>query len=222
MLKKPILYILLCSIFSLTSCLDVIEDISINEQKGGKYKLIVNLSESKTQIDKIRTQDSILTFKVPTTDVVTKKIEQVKTDLLSVNGISNVTYKTDFTNYIFELSFEFSSIEQLNQSIVTIWKAYDKNAPKEFPLYSFENNVFKRNTNISPLDHIINKIGSNEIEFLQKSDYTVILRFFKPIDSYSSNHYQLSASKKAVMYKKDIWTTISTKSFSANNIQLTK
>jgi hypothetical protein len=222
MFKKPILYILLCTVFSLTSCLDIIEDISINEQKGGKYKLIVNLSESKTQIDKIRTQDSILSFKVPTAEIVTKKIEQIKSELNLVKGISNIAYKTDYVNYIFELSFDFTSIENLNQSIVTIWKAYDKNAPTSFPLYSFENNVFKRNTSISPLDHIIAKAGSREIELLQKSDYKVIIRFFKPIESYTSNHYNISASKKAVMYNKDLWTTISTKSYSGNTIQLIK
>lgn len=222
MFKKPILYILLCTLFSLTSCLDIIEDISLNEQKGGKYKLIVNLSESKTQIDKIRTQDSILSFKVPTSELVTKKIEQVKSELTSVKGISNVAYKTDYVNYIFELSFDFNSIDNLNQSIVTIWKAYDKNAPSTFPLYSFEGDVFKRNTSIAPLDHILAKAGSREIELFQKSDYKVILRFYKPIESYTSNHYNLSASKKAVMYNKDVWTTISTKTYSSNTIQLTK
>lgn len=210
--------ILLFISVSLTSCFEIIEDVTVHKNGSGTYKFIVNLSQSKNQIDKIRTQDSILQYKVPTTAVIDGKISEVKTKLQGIDGISNVTIKQDHTNYIYNLSCDFKNVSSLNNAVHSIWKTYDKKAPAALTLYSYENGVFKRNANNSEVDHLSQSANTQIIEMLQKSDYTVICRFDTTVTNGNAMNYTTSPSKKAVLYKHDIWSTIAIKGKSNNNI----
>jgi len=221
-MKYSLSAILLFLVLSMTSCFEVIEDVTVHKNGSGTYKFIINLSQSKNQIDKIRTQDSILHFKVPTSQMADAKITEVKNKLKSVEGISNVVITQDHTNYIYHLSYDFKNVASLNNAILSIWKTYDKKAPATFSLYSYENSVFIRNTNTSEFDHITQLAGSQERELLQKANYTVICRFDTTISVSNTMNYNLSASKKATLYKKDVWSTIADKGISNNIITLVK
>jgi hypothetical protein len=200
----------------------MVEDISVKNNGSGTYKFSVNLSQSKTQIDKIKTQDSILNFKVPSTSDLDKKLEEVKVKLGSIEGISNVQSKSDHVNYIYNIQCDFANVHQLNKAIQVIWKNYDKSAPESFNLYSYENGVFKRNSDISHIEHVVAKAGNQEVDMCRKATYMVICRFEQPITEQTSNYYVLSPSKKAAMYKNDLWTTISYKQASNNIIKITQ
>ena len=204
----------------MASCFEIIEDVTVRKNGSGTYKFIVNLSQSKNQIDKIRTQDSILHFKVPTAAMADAKINDVKAKLKSIEGISNVTITQDHTNYIYHLSCDFKNVASLNNAILNIWKTYDKKAPATLSLYSYENGVFKRNTNVSELEHVTQLAGSQERELLQKANYTIICRFDTTISVSNTMNYSLSASKKATLYKKDVWSTLADKGISNNIITI--
>lgn len=211
------LILLLCS-----SCFEMVEDISVKNNGSGTYKFSVNLSQSKTQIDKIKTQDSILNFKVPSITDLDKKMEEVKSKLGAIEGISNIQSKSDHVNYIYTLQCDFTNVHQLNKAIQAIWKNYDKSAPESFNLYSFENGTFKRNSDISHIEHVVAKAGNQEVDMCRKATFMVICRFEQPIAEQTSNYYVLSPSKKAAMYKNDLWTTISYKQASNNTIKITQ
>jgi hypothetical protein len=221
-MKYSLHVILIFIALTLVSCFEVIEDITVHRNGSGTYKFIVNLSQSKNQIDKIRTQDSILHFKVPTTAMADAKINEVKNKLKSIEGISNVTITQDHTNYIYHLSCDFKNVTSLNNAILNVWKTYDKKAPAALSLYSYENGIFKRNTTVSELEHITQLAGSQERELLQKANYTVICRFDTTIAISNSMNYSLSPSKKATLYKKDVWSTIADKGISNNIITITQ
>lgn len=212
--------ILLFITLTMASCFEIIEDINVHKNGSGTYKFIVNLSQSKNQIDKIRTQDSILHFKVPTTAMADAKIAEVKNKLQLVDGISNVVITQDHTNYIYHLSCNFQTVASLNAAMLSIWKTYDKKAPDAFSLYSYENGILKRNTNTSEFEHITKNAGTQEREILQKANYTVICRFDTTINVSNSMNYSLSPSKKATLYKKDVWSTIVDKGISNNIITI--
>lgn len=219
-MKYSLPAILLLISLTLVSCFEVIEDVTVHKNGSGTYKFIVNLSQSKNQIDKIRTQDSILHFKVPTVEMADAKINEVKAKLKSAEGISNVTITQDHTNYIYHLSCDFKNVAALNNAVLSIWKTYDKKAPAALTLYSYENGVFKRNTNVSELEHVTQFAGSQERELLQKANYSVICRFDTTISISNTMNYSLSASKKATLYKKDVWSTIADKGISNNIITI--
>ena len=219
-MKYSFYAILIFITISLTSCFEIIEDVTVHKNGSGKYKFIVNMSQSKNQIDKIRTQDSILHFKVPTTTTVDSKIAEIKSKLQTVNGISNVVIKQDHTNYIYNLSCDFKNVAALNTAIYSVWKTYDKNAPVSLNLYSYENGVFKRNADNSEVEHLTKNAGSQEIDMLQQADYTIVCRFDTTITSTNTMNYTVSPSKKAALYKKDVWSTIADKGKSNNTITI--
>jgi hypothetical protein len=221
-MKYSFYAILIFITVSLTSCFEIIEDVTVHRNGSGTYKFIVNMSQSKNQIDKIRTQDSILHYKVPTTAMVDARITEVKNKLQTVNGISNVVIKQDHVNYIYNLSCDFKNVSALNTAVHTIWKSYDKNAPASLDLYSYENGVFKRNANNSEVEHLTSIAGTQEIDLLQQADYTVICRFDTSVTSSNSMNYTLSPSKKAALYKHDVWSTIADKGKSNNTLTLIK
>lgn len=205
---------------SLTSCFEIIEDVSVHKNGSGKYKFIVNMSQSKNQIDKIRTQDSIMHYKVPTVATVDSKIAEVKTKLQTVSGISNIVIEKDHINYIYSLNCDFKNVAALNSAIYSIWKTYDKKAPASINLYSYENGVFKRNADNSEVEHLTKNAGSQVIEMLQDANYTVICRFDTTATSSNTMNYTMSPSKKAALYKKDVWSTIADKGKSNNTITI--
>jgi len=207
---------------TLTSCFEIIEDVTVHRNGSGTYKFIVNMSQSKNQIDKIRTQDSILHYKVPTTAMADARITEIKNKLQTVSGISNVVIKQDHINYIYNLSCDFKNVAALNTAVHTVWKTYDKNAPASIDLYSYESGVFKRNANNSEVEHLTNIAGSQEIELLQQATYTVICRFDTTVTSTNTMNYTLSPSKKAALYKNDVWSTIADKGKSNNTLTITQ
>lgn len=206
----------------MTSCFEIIEDVHVHQNGSGTYKFIVNLSQSKNQIDKIRTQDSILNYKVPTVAMAEAKILDVKNKLTTVEGISNVTITQDHTNYIYHLTCDFKNVAALNTAMLNIWKTYDKKSPSSFQLYSYENGVFIRKTNTKDLEHITQSTHSQIREMLQKATYTIIYRFDEPVTNSNTMNYSLSPSKKATLYKQDVWTTFADKDISNNIISIAK
>lgn len=206
----------------MTSCFEIIEDVQVHQNGSGTYKFIVNLSQSKNQIDKIRTQDSILSYKVPTVAMAESKITEVKNKLNAVEGISNVLITQDHINYIYHLSCDFKNVAALNTAMLSIWKTYDKKAPTNFKLYSFEEGVFTRNTNTNELDHITQIANSQIREMMQKSTYTIICRFDEPVSISNSMNYSLSPSKKATLYKNDVWSTLADQGITNNTISIAK
>ncbi len=205
-----------------TSCFEIIEDVRVHKDGSGTYKFIVNLSQSKNQIDKIRTQDSIMHFKVPTTAIADQKITEVKNKLKTLDGISNVSIDQDHTNYIYHLSCDFKNVASLNNALLGIWKTYDKNAPKAINFYSYENGVFTRTADNTVVEHLIKSAGTQEREILQKANYTIICRFDTTIAISNTMNYALSASKKATLYKKDVWTTVADNGITNNIITIAK
>jgi len=220
-MKYSFYSILVFICLTLTSCFEIIEDVTQHQDGSGSYKFIVNLSQSKNQIDKIRTQDSILHFKVPQISDIDARLDEVKTKLLATNGISNVQLKKDHINYLYQLSCDYNNTGSLNNAISTIWKSYDKNAPAALDLYSFNDTVFKRSVNTAYINHLVKNAGSQEVDMYLHSNYTVICRFDTPIISNHSMNYTLSPSKKGAMYKNDVWSTLTDNSKSATIITVT-
>ncbi len=221
-MKYSLYAILIFISVSMTSCFEIIEDITVHKNGSGTYKFIVNLSQSKNQIDKIRTQDSILHFKVPTIAMADSKITEVKNKLQTINGISNITIKQDHTNYIYNLSCDFKNVSALNNAIYSIWKTYDKKIPADLQVYSYENGVFKRDATNSEVEHLSKNANTQVIEMLQKSNYTVICRFDTTVTNTNLMNYTLSPSKKAALYKNDVWSTIVVKGKSNNQLTITQ
>ena len=145
----------LFAFFSLTSCFEILDKVSLNADGSGEYSIILNASKSKTRLASIAKMETINGKKVPKKSEIESKLQQAATIFKSVPGITNVNTSADYTNYIIKLSCSFKKIENINDGIEKL-KA-KKVIGTLFPSQLYSNNVaaktFTKNKISSYKDH---------------------------------------------------------------------
>lgn len=191
--------ILLFLSLSLTSCFDVIQDVTVKENGSGKFGLTVNLSKSKSQIDKILTQDSIRGFHIPSVKEINSKLIKLKAELNKLDGISNVNIDKDFENFIFKLNFDFDHINNLNGAQIELAKLDPK---IDQPIrYSFSSKEFSCTYSEKLLQKADNELVKYKLGELKSADLITILRFDKQVKNCSGSTCKISKNGQTTFNK---------------------
>ena len=101
MLRKFIFPIIVISLLS--SCIELIDDITLHNDGSGTFKYSINLSSSRLKVNSILALDSLDGKKVPSMGEIKNKISAFTTALKSQNGLSNVRSEFDEANLILKL-----------------------------------------------------------------------------------------------------------------------
>jgi hypothetical protein len=210
-------------LIGLSSCIEIIDDLSLKSDGSGTFKYTINLSSSKIKVNSILALDSIDGRKVPSIDDIKQKIDQFVKTLDAQNGISNVKVEENYTEFIFKFQCDFTSVstlqEGLKQSIVILTK--EKSIPQlEHNWLSWEENKLVRSIP-EITGKKINEIEEADIELLKKGTYTSITRFDKTVEKFENKAAQLSKSKMAVMVKTDTYRLKENQDILENTIYLT-
>lgn len=216
----PFLFIVL---FGLSSCIEIIDDLSLKSDGSGTFKYNVNLSSSKIKVNSILALDSIDGKRVPSIDEIKQKIEQFTKTLDAQNGISNVKVEENYTDFIFKFQCDFTSVltlqDGLKQSIMILSKE------KSIPQLDHNWLTWDGNKLVRSIPEItgkkINEINDSDIELLKKGSYTSITRFDKTVEKIENQAAQLSKSKMAVMVKADTYRLKENQDILENTIYLT-
>jgi hypothetical protein len=216
----PFIFLVL---FGLSSCIEIIDDLSLKSDGSGTFKYSVNLSSSKIKVNSILALDSIDGKKVPSMDDIKQKIDQFIKTLDAQNGISNVKVEENYTDFIFKFQCDFTSVltlqEGLKQSIVILSKE------KSIPQLDHNWLTWDGNKLVRSIPEItgkkINEINDTDIELLKKGSYTSITRFDKVVEKFENQAAQLSKSKMAVMVKTDTYRLKENQEILENTIYLT-
>jgi hypothetical protein len=216
----PFIFLIL---FALSSCIEIIDDLSLKSDGSGTFKYTVNLSSSKIKVNSILALDSIDGKKVPNIDEIKQKIDQFTKTLDAQNGISNVKVEENYAEFIFKFQCDFTSVltlqEGLKQSIVILSKE------KSIPQLDHNWLTWDGNKLIRSIPEItgkkINEINDTDIELLKKGSYTSITRFDKVVEKFENQAAQLSKSKMAVMVKTDTYRLKENQDILENTIYLT-
>lgn len=208
-------------LFSLSSCFEVVEDVTFNNDGSGMFKLIINLSQSKSEINTLMNLDSSSGYKVPKKNELNLYLDQSLKTLKATEGLSNVTIKRDYENWIFELKTDFKNTENLETGLKNIYKYFSNGKP-----FNFKNKlIFDGKT----LERDIEKIDENtrnqlnkptEKIILAKAKYTTIYRFEKTIEKSNNHRAKISPSKKAIMLQSNVLNIINGKETIKNYIKL--
>ena len=208
----------------LSSCFEVVEEISMRNDGTGDVVLTINLSQSKTKVASVMLLDSIQGYKVPSKQKIQQELNEAVTYLKKSKGISNVKSTSDFNNYIATISFSFKDVSDINnitKNILTQQKIKATNTS----LYSF-NKVTKtfsrRYQPVSTAKTEFNKLKSKDKAVFNGATYTSIYRFESVVSGTSNPASNISKSKKAVMLKSNIMDLINGKINVSNQIQLSK
>lgn len=221
-MKISILFILLLSLFSLGSCIEIFDDLTIHNDGSGTFRYNINLSSSKLKINSILALDSLDGKRVPSIQEIKDEIARIKTKFETKEGISNVTIETNFVDFLFKIRCDFNNVNSLQSAIkeVIIEENITKNMDDlSHSWVSWEGQTLTR----SIPDITIKKtkeLTSNEIDLLSQGKYTSITRFDRTIDKYDNTTAKLSASKMAIMLQTNTYSLIQNAKILENTIYL--
>lgn len=214
--------IFLLSIFCLTSCFDVVEEINMKSNGSGTIQGTLNLSKSKTKVASLMKLDKIDGIQIPNQAEIRKEMAVIVNLLKNTPGISNVKQRLDFDNYIASISCDFQNVQALNAYTNTLSKHF-KAKISSYSSYSYDpgSNTLKRNYKHSTE-------GKKEFEKLRPENrqsfgqafYTSIYRFENLVAKQQNNLAKVSPNKKAVMLKVNIPDLINGKVDLTNTIVL--
>ena len=204
-------------LFSLTSCIELLDDITINKDGSGKFKFNVNLSSSKVETNSILALDTVDGNHVPKREDIEKEIKEFKSKLEKQPGISNVIIETNWNDLIIKFSCDFESVDKLQTGIKAALLKVEKN--QDINWLSWDGKCLKRNT---PDLLLTNFYNSNYLkpERLRLGTYTSITRFESEIKKYENQKSVVSKSKKAIMIKTDTESLFNNTSVLNNKICL--
>ena len=195
--------VLFLSFFGLTSCIEIIYDISLKNDGSGTLKYTINLSSSKVKINSILALDSLDGKKVPSIPEMEERIASFKKKLSAKTGISNVTIESNFTDYIFKLQCDFTNVLALQNALKDVIEeeSKEKNIPElDHNWLSWDGSKMTR----SIPEITVKKtkdLKTEDIELMKQGNYTSITRFERPVEKFDNTAAVLSKNKMAVMIK---------------------
>ena len=202
--------VLIITSLGLTSCLEIIDDLSLNLDGSGIFKYTVNLSSSKVKVNSYLALDSLDGKKVPEKDDVIARIDKVVNLLREQPGITEVQFDGNYTDYLFKLQVDFESVNDLQKAIKEVVKTEfrDKEIEElDHDWLSYDGSSLARSVPKMTI-HKVSELSSKDILELQKGSYMAISRFPNEIAECSNENANLSKNKKAVMIKTDPYSLV--------------
>lgn len=209
-------------LLSLSSCFELVEEVSMNLDGSGSFKISLNLNQSKSTLDGFKNKDSIDHYKVPKTADIDAKVSEAMAKLKAVKGISNVTSERNHTDYIYTLKCNFTNLTALNTAINTLWMSYDKNAPvKPTTIHFYKNGTaFGRLFQKAWLQEKGSRLNAVEKRILQSAMYIAAYKFPNEVLSHSHPEGKISKSGKAVVLRVNMLDLVQLKNTIKNEIKL--
>jgi hypothetical protein len=220
---RKILFLLLFIPLFLSSCIEIIDDLSFNSDGSGTFKYTINLSSSKVKVNSILQLDSLNGKKVLKLPEIKVKINQFKSILASQPGISNVKIEINEPEFIVKLTCDFADVNKLQDAIKNSLASMDagikNSADFSFNWISWNGSKLERSVPEFSQNQIRN-LKQEEIDLLKTGNYTVISRFYKPVEKYDNSNASISKSRTAVMLKANAFALTKNSKILENTIYL--
>ena len=206
-----------------TSCIEIWDDLTLNNDGTGTLRYKINLSESKVKVNSILALDSLDGKPVPSKAQISAKINEFVRILDAQVGISNVMVEENYTDFIFKFSCDFSSVRNLQDgiklSIAQISNEKLTTAADQFWL-SWDGNTLVRSIP-SYITQQIKNYKLEDAEQLKEGVYTSIARFERPVASFENKSGTLSKNQMAVMVRTNTFELKENQHLLDNTIVLT-
>ena len=209
--------------FLLSSCIELIDDLTIHNDGSGTFKYIINLSSSKIKVNSILALDSIDGKKVPSMGELKSKINNFAATLRGQEGISNVELTINDVDLIIKLSFDFKSISNFQNGLkaAIIASSNTKNSEELNQNWlSWDGKILKRNIPLLSLT-ISDQLKETDLDLLKSGSYTSINRFDRPIEKVEKMNSKINPSRTASMLKVNTYDLQKNYSLIDNCIYLT-
>ncbi|PBJ12786.1 hypothetical protein [Flavobacterium sp. ACN6] len=208
---KKILALFCCLL--LTSCFEITERIKHHDDQSGEYTLMIDFSRSWFKTKSAIWLEEVDGVKIPNEQEIVQKLEDFKTKALKIDGISNVTTKTDFNNYVFIIKVNYANLKALNAVVNTI------NNQRDQIHFSGSGKNFERIASYPIPEKVVN--DPKKKKDLEEATITSIYTFDKDILSVNNNNSKISTNKKTVFLKQSMYSVLKKSTLMNNTIQLT-
>ncbi len=193
-----------------TGCIEIIDDLSMNADGSGTFRYTVNLSSSKVKVNSYLSIDSLDGKKVPEKADIIVRIDGIIEELRKQEGITEVTFDGNYTDYLFKLKVDFETVEDLQVAVKNVIKAeYNANKIEELNhnWLSYKGGALVRSVPKMTI-YKVSELSSNDIDLLKNGNYLSITRFTSEIRECSNEVASISKNKQAVMLKSDPYSLI--------------
>jgi hypothetical protein len=205
-------------LLSLSSCVEIIDDLTLKVDGSGTFRYTVNLSSSRTKVASILALDSLDGKRLPKQSEIDAMVDKFTRSLSEQKGISKVSIEANYVDYIFKISCDFTSVVQLQEALQTaIAEASDETLEGNYYYWlSWEDKTFKRSI---PAD-VAKKFSETpmaDADLLQLGSYTTITRFYSAVAKNTNTKAVISKSGTAVMIKSNAYELITNPAALNNN-----
>ncbi len=198
-MRKFVLFVF--PLFLLSSCIDLIDDLTINKDGSGILKITINVSKSKLKVNSLLALDSLNGQRVPKIGEISEKIDFYADKIREKDGIKNVTISKNLDDFIFKFNIDFSNIEKLELALKEVLNEENSSWVNfEFDWIKWENNTLTRNNLKIPASQL-RRLKAEDVEALKNGSYVSITRFQEPIIEFSNDMSKLSTDQRALMIK---------------------
>ena len=202
-----------CCCLLLTSCFEITERIKHHDDQSGEYTLMIDFSKSWFKTKSAIFLEEVDGVKIPNEQEISQKLEDFKVKASKIAGISNVTTKTDFENYIFIIKLNYANIKALNAVVNTI------NNQRDQIHFSSNAKNFERIASYPVPEKVIK--DPKKKKDLEEASITAIYTFDKDILSVENTNSKISKNKKTVFLKQSMYSVLKKSTLMNNTIQLT-
>ncbi|CAD0001525.1 hypothetical protein [Flavobacterium chungangense] len=202
----------LCCCLLLTSCFEITERIKHHDDQSGEYTLMVDFSKSWLKTKSAIWLEEVDGVKIPNEQEITQKLTDFKSKVSKIEGISNVTTKTDFDRYIFIIKLDYKSLKALNEVVNTL------NKQKNHIHFTANSKSFERIASYPIPENLLK--DEKKKEDLEKANIVSIYTFDRDVLNTSNANCKISPNKKTVFLKQSMYSVLKKSSLMNNTIQL--
>jgi len=203
----------LCCCLLLTSCFEITERIKHHDDQSGEYTLMVDFSKSWLKTKSAIWLEEVDGVKIPNEQEIIQKLNDFKAKVSKIEGISNVTTKTDFDKYIFIIKLDYKNLKALNEVVNTL------NKQKNQIHFTGDSKGFERVASYPIPENLLK--DDKKKEDLEKASIIAIYTFDRDIATTTNPTSKISKNKKTVFLKQSMYSVLKKSSLMNNEIQLT-
>ncbi|KRD62816.1 hypothetical protein ASE40_03225 [Flavobacterium sp. Root935] len=196
----------------LTSCFEITERIKHHDDQSGEYTLMIDFSQSWFKTKSAIWLEEVDGVKIPNEQEISQKLEDFKSKASKIDGISSITTKTDFDNYVFIIKLNYANLKALNAVVNTI------NNQRDQIHFSGSGKNFERIASYPIPEKVVN--DPKKKKDLEEASIIAIYSFDKDILSVNNSNSKISANKKTVFLKQSMYSVLKKSTLMNNTIQL--
>ncbi|PXY39997.1 hypothetical protein DMB65_14490 [Flavobacterium cheongpyeongense] len=201
-----------CCCLLLSSCFEITERIKHHDDQSGEYTLMVDFSQSWLKTKSAIWLEEVDGVKIPNEQEITQKLDDFKSKVSKIGGISNVITKTNFDKYIFIIKLDYKTLKALNEVVNTL------NKQKNQIHFTGDSKSFERIASYPIPEKLIK--DEKKKEDLEKASIVSIYTFDRDISATSNGNSKISKNKKTVFLKQSMYSVLKKSALMNNTIKL--